>query len=117
MIPWPIAVLSTWFGILAACAAFNALTTSLIGVAVWSWLWCGVAFLTTITLATMRVWARRMAVGVAVFFMAGALLAALGTAMLAQHPLRILVSTAMAGVHLIVARYLTRPRVKAWFET
>ena len=120
MVPWPIALLSVGYTILATSAA-AAMWRHLQGQGgAWSLgagLWCAVSVILVAGLATLKPWARTLALWVSV----GLTLGALGAGVLAivqapPQPMRSLAATIMACVQLVILRYLTRPHVRAWFR-
>ena len=120
MVPWPIALLSMGYTLLAPSSAvmtWRHLHGQVAGW-VWSGAWCAVSVVLVAGLATLKPWARRLAVWVS-----GALMvSALGAGILAitqvpPQPTRSLAATVMACVQVVVMRYLTRPHVRAWFAT
>ncbi|MBI3319064.1 MAG: hypothetical protein HYZ89_00530 [Candidatus Omnitrophica bacterium] len=65
----------------------------------------------------MKPWARRLTVAVSWAMM----VSALGVAVLAvtagrPHPKHSMLATGIAAIQLVIIRYVTRPRVKAWFS-
>ena len=71
-----------------------------------------------IGLAWLKPWARRLAIWTSVLMMLGAMgVAGIALAKASPQPMRSLMATGLAGVQLVVIRYLTRPHVKAWFGT
>ena len=120
MIPWPLAALSILYGLLAFLSAVQMVTCiaqqSAAGV-VWTALWLVLAAGACIGLPAQKEWGRRFAVvGAALFTVA----AIIGAVVLVVHtppqPQQALLETLLAGVALIVVRYLRRPIVKAQFR-
>ena len=117
MIPWPIALLTLFYGLLAAlCGA--TLWKIAIGAgersALWPLAWLVLSAAVMCGLPLLKSWARRLAVASS----AGLGLVTLGFALLVAgvgRPWLGLLGTLLAGTHLIVIRYLRRPTVKAWF--
>jgi len=120
MIPWPIALLSIGYTIVATSAAAT-IWRHLPGQGGAVWLgafWCAVSVILVAGLATLKPWARRLALWVSVGLMAGALGAGvLAILQVPPQPMRSLGGTLMACAQLVVLRYLTRPHVRAWFAT
>ena len=119
MVPWPIALLAAGYTILATTSA-AAMWRHPQGHGAWPlWaaLWCIVSVILVAGLATLKPWARALAVWVS-----GALMvSALGAGVLAigqvpPQPMRSLLGTVMACAQLVILRYLTRPHVKTWFQ-
>ncbi|MBI3088058.1 MAG: hypothetical protein HYY91_04150 [Candidatus Omnitrophica bacterium] len=119
MIPWPIALLAGLYAVLGTCSA-AALWRILQGQEarspLWPMAWTVVSGAIVVGFAFLKPWARTLAIWSAAFTLVGSLSAAL-LAVLRPHPepMRSVTATAMAGVYLLVLRYLTRPHVKAWF--
>lgn len=119
MVPWPIAVVCGLYAVIATAAAvavWRALSEGGVAAIGWSWFWLAMAGSVVAGLAFMKPWGRRLAVWGSLALLVGAL----GSAVLAimhapPQPLRSMTATGLAGVYLVVIRYLTRPRVKAWF--
>ena len=82
----------------------------------WPLVWWAVSAMLVVGLALMKPWARMLAIIASTVMTVGAL----GMAIIAVLPAqpegwRSLMATCMAGGHLIIIRYLTRPQVKGWF--
>ncbi len=119
MVPWPIALLAAGYTILATTSAAAMWRHPQgQGGAVWlGALWCGVSVVLVAGLATLKPWARTLAVWVSI----GLMISALGAGVLAivqvpPQPMRSLLGTVMACAQLVILRYLTRPHVKGWFQ-
>ena len=87
------------------------------GAAVITSAWAAASIAAVLGLAMMRRWGRRLAVWLSM----GLLLSMLAAAALAiaQSPPSAkgsLIAMGLAAVQMVVIRYLTRPRVKQWFE-
>jgi len=119
MIPWPIALVVLLYGLIAASSAarmWQGIASRSVSSSAWSLAWCLMAGAVVVGLAWLRPWARRLAVWSSLVMMLGALGAALFTILQpTPHPRHSLVATGMASLYLVVSRYLSRPRVKAWF--
>ena len=119
MVPWPVAVVCGLYAVIAtsaAAAVWRALPQGGAAVIGWSGLWLAMAGSVVAGLARMKPWGRRLAVWGSLALLVGALGSAVLAVMQAPpQPLRGLTATGLAGVYLVVIRYLTRPRVKAWF--
>ncbi len=120
MIPWPLALLTMVYGLLAflsavqviTCAAQHALAGGL-----WSLVWFLLTSASAVGLPSRYAWARRCAVLTALLFVISALVGA--TILVLRQPPQpraALGETLLAGVALIVIRYLTRPPIKAQFH-
>ena len=116
MVPWPIALVCVGYAVIATSAA--ALMVRGQGLAVcWSGLWALLSAAVVVGLAGLRPWARRLAVWASAGMMLSALALSLLLAIQAQPDARhSLLATGMAGLQLLLVRYLTRPHVKRWFE-
>ncbi len=120
MIPWPIAVVTVWFLVLAVASAgtvWRMSQTAWQPWLVWPFLWCSLSTALVVGLAWLKPWARTVAIWGSLLMM----LSNLGVALMAAittspEPTRSLSATGLAGLHLFVIRYLTRPHVKTWFE-
>ena len=65
----------------------------------------------------MKPWARKLAVWTSLFLMFGSLAAAwIEVAQTPPQPKGSLLATGLASLLFLMIRYLTRPRVKAWFS-
>ena len=119
MVPWPIALLSIGYTMLAtssAAAVWRHLGQGGAWSLLWAGGWCAVSVVLVAGLATLKPWARRLAVWVSVGLMVGALGAGvLAIRQVPPQPMRGLFGRLMACTQLVILRYLTRPHVKAWF--
>ena len=120
MVPWPIAMLCVAYAALATSSAAalwkawheQAVRHSLL----WPGVWGVVSTLLVIGLAWLKPWARRLAVWTSVLLMLGSLgVAGMVIVQPRPQPVHSLFATGMAGVQLLLIRYLTRPHVKQWF--
>ena len=120
MVPWPIGLLAILYAVLATSSAATVwkAVSGVIGHPVWgAAFWCGISMALVVGLTLLRAWARVLAVWSSVLMVIGTLGgAALAIAQHHPDPARSLVMTVMASAHLLIIRYLTRPRVKAWFS-
>ena len=117
MVPWPIALLTLFYGMLAAVSGVGVwkIVTGVVHRSlVWPVAWLGLSVAVMCGLPLLKPWARRLAVagsaGLGVVTLGGALLIA-G----AGRPGLGVLGTLLAGTHLIVIRYLRRSEVKAYF--
>lgn len=120
MVPWPIALLAGLYTVLATCSA-AALWRIAHGQThqspVWPAVWCAVSAAIVVGFAFLKPWARTLAIWSSTFTLVGSLSAALMAVLQpTPSPMRSLTATGLAGVYLLVLRYLTRPHVKAWFH-
>ena len=117
MVPWPIGILTLFYGVIAAASAATAWKV-VIGASQqplsWPLLWLALSGGIVYGLPLLRAWARTLAIAGSALLMLSSLAVA-GRIIMAGHPLAGLLATLGAGVHGIVIRYLTRPHVKAWF--
>ena len=120
MIPWPLAALAVVYGLLAFLSAVRVVTCLAVrdwlGVG-WSGLWFAVTAVACVGLPAQRELGRKCAIIGAVLFLPVALRVAV------QHVLQTpprpdgaLISVALAGVAMIILRYLRRPVIKAQFK-
>ncbi len=120
MVPWPIALLAGFYAVLGTCSA-AALWRMLQGQVhqslLWPAVWCAVSGAIVVGFAFLKPWARKLAIWSSTFTLVGSLSAALMAVLQPPpQPMRSLTATGMAGVYLLVLRYLTRPHVKRWFN-
>ena len=117
MIPWPIALLALFYGVVAAMSAAN-LWKILVGVSdkpiAWALVWLVLSAGAMCGLALLQSWGRRFAVWTSSLLTASTL-AASALLVAAGRPGAGLAVTLSAAFHLLVIRYLTRPLVKALF--
>ena len=117
MVPWPIALLTLFYGIVAAVSAAT-LWRILIGVTerpmAWPLVWLALSAGAMCGLPLLQAWGRRCAVWTSWLLTASTLA---GSALLVAsgRPAAGLAVTFSAALHLLVIRYLTRPSVKRWF--
>jgi hypothetical protein len=119
MIPWPIAMLTLFYGVLAALSAASTWTI-VTGASQRPLLvhlgWLALSGATTLGLPLLRPWGRRLAVWTSGALMA-VLLAIAGLLVLAaRQPVLGLATAVVAASQMIPIRYLQRPAVKAWFQ-
>ena len=120
MIPWPLAALSVLYGLLAFLSAVRLVECiaqqSSAGI-VWTVLWLVIASGACIGLPAQKEWGRRFAVvGAALFTVAAIIGAVVLVVRVPPHPQQALLETVLAGVALIIIRYLRRPVIKAQFQ-
>ena len=118
MVPWPIALLTLFYGMLAAVSGVGVwkIVTGVVHRSlVWPVAWLGLSVAVMCGLPLLKSWARRLAVagsaGLGVVTLGGALLIA-G----AGRPGLGLLGALLAGTHVVVIRYLQRPEVRKCFE-
>ena len=120
MIPWPIALLCMLYVAIATSSSatlFQIISGGLAHSPMWPLVWWAVSAMLVVGLALMKPWARMLAVIASTVMTVGALGMAVIVVLPAQpHGAQSLLATLMAGGHLVIIRYLTRPHVRAWFE-
>lgn len=120
MIPWPVALLTLFYGIIATSSA-STLWKILTGVTeqslAWQMLWLGLSGGAMCGLALMKSWGRALAIWTSTLLMVAMLALAGLLALNAHQPLAGLVVACGAALHMVVIRYLGRPSVRAWFKT
>ncbi len=119
MIPWPVAFLSLFFGVIAAASAAN-LWRIVNGMSqqsiIWPVVWLGVSAGAMCGLALLKSWGRTLAIA-GFIALCAVMLAMAGLLASAHHPVGAILSAVMAGVHLAAMRYLQRDATKAYFST
>ena len=118
MVPWPIALLTLFFGVIAAASGATAWKV-LNGVSersfTWSVAWLALSMAIACGLPLLKPWARKLAV-IGTWLLAVMTLAISAFLILSGRPLAALGSTLGTVVYLIIIRYLGRPAVKAFFN-
>ncbi len=117
MLPWPIAVLSLVYGVIAAASAATAwrISAGLIDrPIIWPVAWLALSVAAMCGLALLKPWARTLAI-IGLALIALVALAVAGLFILGARPWVALLVTLAAGVPLVMVRYLRRPTVKAFF--
>ena len=117
MIPWPIALLTLFYAVVATVSA-SALWKSAAGTAgaslVWPLLWLAVSAGAMLGLPLLKPWGRRCAVWTSAWLIV-ATLATAALLVVAGHPGAGLAVTFSVLVHAVMLRYLQRPSVKSYF--
>ena len=120
MIPWPIALLVILYAAIAtasAASAWRAWQGWEAHSVWWPVFWMIACGAVALGLAWLKPWARAAAVWLSVLLVAGSLGSAwLAIAAARPAPAQGIAATLIAGAHLVVIRYLTRPRVTGWFS-
>ena len=121
MVPWPLVIFITAYAVFATTMAGEAWRVwqgrSLQPLLALPLAWCAVMSALALGFSFLRPWARRLAVGVSIFLLVGALSASvLAVLRTPPSPPAAFWGTIWAGVQLLVIRYLTRPHVKRWFS-
>lgn len=118
MVPWPIALLTLFYGVIAAASAVTAWRV-VAGVIdrplIWPAGWLVLSASVMCGLPLLRRWARALAVITSALMVLVALSMA-GVFVMAGHPLGAVLATVGAGMHLVIIRYLRRPHVRAYFD-
>ena len=118
MVPWPIALLAVFYAAVATLSASTVWKIAAGTVArpfIWPLAWLIVSGGAVFGLALLKPWGRVLTM-VASVAMALTTLALAGLLVAAGRPLGALLSTLVAGGHVLVIRYLQRPAVKAYFS-
>jgi hypothetical protein len=117
MIPWPIALLTLFYGFVAALSAsavWKIAAGSLARPIVWPAAWLALSAALMCGLPLLKPWARTLAI-VGSWSLALITLAYACLLTAAGRPGLALAGGFLAGMHFIVIRYLKRPAVKAYF--
>ncbi len=118
MVPWPIALLALFYGVIATISAatvWKIVAGTVDRTLVWPLAWLAVSAGAMFGLPLLRPWGRTLAI-VGSVLMAVVSLAYAGLLVLAIKPLIGLAATLLSGVHVVVIRYLRRPAVKGYFS-
>ena len=117
MVPWPIALLSVFYGLIATVSAATAWKIAAGGLTrpvVWPMAWLALSASLMVGLPLLKPWARRLAI-VGSALLALVMLSLAGLLVMAGRPLSALAAALGAGVHVVTIRYLQRPLVRLWF--
>jgi hypothetical protein len=118
MVPWPIALLTLFYGVIATISAATVwkIVTGVSGQSlIWPVAWLALSGSAMCGLPLLKPWARGLAVfGSALLALVS--LAFAGLLVMAGQPLGGLLATLGAAIHVLVIRYLQRPVVKAYFR-
>jgi len=118
MVPWPIALLTLFYGVIATLSAAMVWRTAHGEVSVqfaWAALWLICSGGAMCGLPLLRPWGRALAVWTSALLIV-ATLAMAGVLVAAGRPGIGLAVTLSAACHYLMIRYLQRPSVKTWFE-
>ena len=118
MVPWPIALLSLFYGVnaaIAAAAVFNRLAGSSHQPFVGPLVWLGLSAAAMCGLPLLRPWGRSCALW-ASGLMGLMTLAVAGVLAGSGRPIGGLLVTLAVSVHVLIIRYLRRPAVRAYFQ-
>ena len=117
MVPWPIALLTLFYAVVATLSA-SAVWKIAAGIVarpiVWPVLWLGLSSGVMFGLPLLKPWGRGLAI-VASVAMALTTLAVAGLLVSTGRPVGGLLAAFGAGLHILVVRYLRRPVIKALF--
>lgn len=118
MIPWPIALLALFYGVVATLAAATAWKI-ILGVSAASWTWAVVWVVLSggavYGLIFLKPWGRKLAIWTSTLLIVTTL--AVSALLIAStQPGFGLLMTFSTACHYLMIRYLQRPMVKAWFE-
>ncbi|MDP3723442.1 MAG: hypothetical protein Q8R91_08105 [Candidatus Omnitrophota bacterium] len=119
MVPWPIALLTLFYGLIAALSAVMVwkvvagMSERPLG---WPLAWLVMSAGAMVGLPLLKPWARHLAIGTSLLLL-GLTLAVAGALIVSGRPLGALLAACGAAVHVVVIRYVTQPRVKAWFAS
>ena len=117
MVPWPIALLTLLYGVIATASAttvwkvVNGMSQQSL---MWPIAWLASSAGAMCGLPLLKVWGRRLAICTSALLLL-VTLAIVGLFVRSGHPLGGLLVGFMAGTHALVIRYLQRPTVKALF--
>ena len=117
MVPWPIALLTLFYGIIAAASAatvWRIITGHAQQAMVWAASWLVLSGGIMCGLPLLKSWARTWAV-FGSMLMTVLALAVAGLLAANRHPWGALLATLGAGVHVLVIRYLRRPIIRGYF--
>ena len=118
MVPWPIALLTLFYGAMAALSAatvWKIATDATDRPLMWPLVWLVVCASLMCGLPLLKSWARTLAIATSMIMIALTLsLAALFV--LRGEPLAALAATFGTGVHGVIIRYLQRPVIKEFFN-
>ncbi len=117
MVPWPIALVTLYVGVIATLSAamvFRIVSGTSTRSLVWPLAWLGVSLGVVCGLPLLKSWARHLAV-VELVCVTVVMLAVAGGLVMSGRPVGGLLATLGVSVPLVAIRYLRRPSVKAWF--
>ena len=118
MIPWPMALLALFYGVITAISAANAwqiLTGSSGHPLLWPLLWTGLCAGAMVGLPLGKAWGRTLALIAAWWLTVSSVTTAAWFVSL-QQPLLGLLVTLTSVLYVAIIRYLGRPTVKTYFE-
>jgi hypothetical protein len=118
MVPWPVALLSVFYGVIATLSAatvWQVATGAVDRPMLWPVLWLAMSAGVMCGLPLLRPWGRSLAI-VASWLLVAVTLAIAGLVVMAGRPVVGLLATVSGAVHVAAIRYLRRPAVKAYFR-
>ena len=119
MIPWPIALLTLFYGVIAAASAsasWQVMTGAAHRPLVPQLLWLLVSGGAMLGLPLLRSWGRRLAIWTS-FALMVVMLSVAGILVLAAHHVGTgLLMASGSGLHMLAIRYLSLPSVKIYFS-
>ena len=117
MVPWPMAILTLYYGVIATLSA-AMLWKVLIGAShrplIWPMVWFVLSAGAMMGLPFLKAWARGLAIWTSTLLIVATLSVA-GLLIASGHPVGALLATVGTAVHVIVIRYLQRPVIKVLF--
>ena len=117
MVPWPIALLTLFYGVIATLSAatlWQIATGVITRPILWPALWLALSAGVMLGLPLLKPWGRGLAIAASVLMTLTTLAIAAGL-ISTGHPVASLAATVSAGAHVLAIRYLTRPAIKAYF--
>ena len=118
MIPWPLALLSLFYGVVATLSAATLwqIATGVVARSLlWPVGWLALSAGVMLGLPLLKPWGRGLALAASVLMALTTLAIAAGL-ISAGHPVASLAATVSAGAHVLAIRYLRRPAVKLLFQ-
>ena len=118
MIPWPVALLTLFYGFLAAISAaavWKIAHGTLVRPIIWPAAWLALSAALVCGLPLLKPWARSLAIAGS-WALALMTLAYAGLLAAAGRPGLALAGALLAGTHFIIIRYLQRASVREYFQ-
>ncbi len=118
MVPWPIALLALFYGVIATLSAAMVWRTAHGEISLrfaWATLWLICSAGATGGLPLLRPWGRTLAIWTSALLMV-ATLAVAAVLVAAGRPGIGLAVTLSTACHYVMIRYLKRPAVRRWFD-
>ncbi len=115
MIPWPIALLTLFYGVIGTASLAMLWRGGLAEPKLWSLVWVVFSGGAMLGLPLQRPWGRALAVCTSLLLLA-VTLAIAGLLVASGRPVPALTAACLAGAHVAVIRYLQRPAVKSYFS-